>query len=196
MRKQRYREPQTCTRRAGHRNKFLKSKADAPIASLASSGIYASSHGSGLFPGVFISEKDCWVPHGDSRPVLRDQVFWERAHWQKSSREAEGEGRGHRWPAPAGLKRSRSGSNVFLSASLPPVPGLMFARLPWAVCQHQDQTEICCSTSQPLPWRLATPQRPACEGRKPEPGLPGQNLGLWLLGLGWGWAGAGKGGTQ
>lgn len=49
----------------------------------------------------------------------------------------------------------------------PQVPGrLMFTGLAWAVCQHQDQTEICCSTSQALPWRLATPQRPVCEGRK------------------------------
>ena len=69
-----------------------------------------------MFPGVFISEKDCWVPHGNSRPVLRDQVFWERAHWQKSSGEAGGEGCGHRCPAPVGLKWSHSGSKVFLSA--------------------------------------------------------------------------------
>ena len=90
------------------------------IASLASSGIYASSHGSGMFPGVFISEKDCWVPHGNSRPVLRDQVFWERAQWPKSSREAGGEDHGHRCPAPVGLKRSHSGSKVFLSARSAP----------------------------------------------------------------------------
>ena len=68
---------------------------------------------------------------------------------------------------------------------LPQVPGLvMFARLAWAVCQHQDQTKICCSRSQALPWRLAIPQRPACEGRKQKAGLLGQPLGPWLLGPG------------
>ena len=49
--------------------------------------------------------------------------------------------------------------------------------------------------SQPLPWRLATPHRPACEGKKQEAGLLGQPLSPWLLGLGWG-AGAERGDTQ
>lgn len=47
------------------------------------------------------------------------------------------------------------------------LPGLAtFTELVWAVCQSQDQTETCCSASWPLPRRLATPQRAACEGRK------------------------------
>ena len=88
MRKWRYRETKvTCTKRAGGRSKFLKSgsKLTLLIASLASSGIYASSHGAGMFPGVFISEKDCWGPHGGSRPVLRDQVFGEKVQVERRS---------------------------------------------------------------------------------------------------------------
>ena len=73
-----------------------------------------------MFPGVFISEKDCWGPHGGSRPVLRDQVLGEKAHWQKLSGEAGGEGCGHRCPAPVGPKQSRPGSKVFLSARSAP----------------------------------------------------------------------------
>lgn len=69
----------------------------------------------------------------------------------------------------------------------PQVPGLvMFAGLAWAVCQHQDQTRILCSTSQPLPWRLVPPQRPACEGRKLgcSVSLP-TSLSVMVAGLGW-----------
>lgn len=74
----------------------------------------------------------------------------------------------------------------------PQVPGrVMFAGLAWAVCQHQDQTEICCSTSQLLPWRLATPQRPVCEGRK-EAGLFSLPVRQALSPQQLGWAGLGE----
>lgn len=68
----------------------------------------------------------------------------------------------------------------------------MLTGLAWAVCQHQDQTEVCCSTSQPLPWRLATPQQPACEGRKQEAGCSAfLSASPVVLGC-WGWRGGGQ----
>ena len=125
MRKLRHRENKaTCTGGAGGRNinKFRKfgSKPTLIIASLASSDIYASSQGSGMFLGLSISENDCWVANGGCRLVLKDQVLWERAHWQRLSGEAGGEGCGHRWPVPLAPRQSRSGSKVLLSARSAP----------------------------------------------------------------------------
>lgn len=137
------------------------------------------------------------MSNGSSRPFPKDQILWEKAHRQGPSGLRWGRGLWPQTPCPVG---SQAASLQLKGAPVcqvcPQVPGLvMFTRLAWAVCQHQDQTKICCSTSQPLPWRLATPQRPACEGRKQEAGLVHQPPGPWLRG--WGGGGQEQGeGTQ
>lgn len=104
-------------------NKFQKfgSKLTLIIASPASSDMHASSHGSGMFLGPSTPENNiCWVANGGSRLVLKDQVLWERAHWQRLGGEAGGEGCGHRGPVPLAPRQSRSGSKMLLSARSAP----------------------------------------------------------------------------
>lgn len=115
----------------------------------------------------------------------------EKPHWR-------GEGRGSR--GKAGARAVATDALPGLVSSLlaqrracppgPRYPG-WFTGLAWAVCQCQDQTRICCSTSQPLPWSLAAPQQPACEGGKQEAGCSAF-LSAKLAGAGAGVDGSGE----
>lgn len=153
-----------------------------------------------MFLGTSTSEKDCRVPNGGSRPNLKDRVLWKKPHGQGPSREA-----GERALATDALccwlpGRLAPNSKVRLSTGSTQVPGLvMFAGLSRAVCQHQDQTRICCFTSQPLPWRLAT-HRGCLWARKQEAvscsAFLSANSRPLAAGAGVGWTGVGREDTQ
>lgn len=97
---------------------------------------------------------------------------------------------------PSGSEAVRSGSNVFLSASLPPVPGLMFARLPWAVCQHPGPDRNLLFHISAPSLAPGNPTGEACLGAgRPEPWPAWPKSWPLAAGARWGWAGRGKGHT-